>query len=90
MRLALLVAFSVATACVPTNTHPEIGGLPNDRGRSVPAGVTAPRSEVASKKVSGKEDPNVLIAADRTRCTVSADKYREVALGESVLCAWAK
>lgn len=88
--VALFVALSVTTACVTRpSTRPDIGGLPDDRGRAVPTGVTASRSDVASKKVSGKEDPNVLIAADRSRCTVSADKYREVAIGESVLCAWA-
>jgi len=56
----------------------------------MPPGVTTQQSGLASKKVSGKEEPNVLLAADRTRCTVSADKYRETAVGESVLCAWSK
>lgn len=92
MRLALIVVLGVATACMPTrsNTRPDIGAMPGDGGRDMPVGTTAPRSELGSKKVNGKEDPNLLLAADRSRCTVSAAKYRETAIGESVLCAWIK
>ena len=90
MRSALIAGFAIVTACIPPQGAPQIGGRPGDGGREMPPGMTTPQSGVASKKVSGKEEPNVLLAADRTRCTVSEDKYRETAIGESVLCAWSK
>ena len=43
---------------------------------------------VGSKKVSGKEAPSTLIAVDGTRCQVTANKYDETSIGESVLCNW--
>jgi hypothetical protein len=53
-----------------------------------PAMTTTTRTGLSSKKVNGKEEPNVLLAADRTRCIVGADKFRETSIGESVMCAW--
>ena len=89
MKAALLVVLVIGTACIPSqNTRPQIGARPGDGGREMPPAMTAPRSGLTSKKVSGKEDPDVLFAADRTRCTVSVEKYREVSIGESVFCAW--
>ena len=91
MRLTGVLLLLVTTACVPgilTRRPPQPG--PGDGGRELPAGVARSRAEWGTKKVTGKEDPNVLIAADQARCVVSAEKYREVSPGESVFCAWAK
>lgn len=91
MSVRLLVVIAVVAGCVPSQgTRPQIGGRPGDGGREMPTGMTAQQSGFSSKKVSGKEDPNVLLAADGMRCTVRADKYRETAIGESVLCAWSR
>ena len=92
MRFTGVAILLVTTACVPAiltgRTRPQ---GPGDGGRELPPGVSAgTQAQWASKKVNGKEDPNVLIAADQMRCTVTVEKYREVALGESVFCAWAK
>ena len=91
MRLALIAAFTVVSACIPAQgTRPQIGGRPGDGGREITPGRTTQQSGLGSKKVSGKEDPNVLLAADVMRCTFSEAKFRETAIGESVLCAWSK
>jgi len=92
MRGTLLVVALLVTACMPhvTKQSPPIGERPGDGGRELPTGLRAPRSEATSKKVSAKEEPNILVAADRSRCSVSEQKYRETSLGESVFCAWSK
>ena len=90
MRLALIAGFAVVAACVPAQSRPELGGRPGDGGREMPTGMTTQPTGLGSKKVSGKEDPNVLLAADGMRCYVSEAKFRETAIGESVLCAWSK
>ena len=89
MRHALMAGFAVVSACVPP-TRPELGGRPGEGGREMPPGMTTQPTGLGSKKVSGKEDPNVLLAADGMRCYVSEAKFRETAIGESVLCAWSK
>lgn len=93
MRGTLLVVALLVTACMPphvTKQGPPIGDQPGGGDRELPTGLRAPRSEAASKKVSAKEEPNILVAADRSRCSVSEQKYRETSLGESVFCAWSK
>ena len=47
-----------------------------------------PQGELTSKYVAGKESPSTLIAEDASRCTVPEPRYREIAIGERVLCAW--
>jgi hypothetical protein len=41
-----------------------------------------------AKNVSGKVPPATLVADDGHRCIVPAPRYREVQIGERVLCAW--
>jgi hypothetical protein len=45
-------------------------------------------SKVGFKVVVDKREPTYLVAADRTSCTVSADRFRKVRVGSRVLCAW--
>ncbi len=40
------------------------------------------------KVVTAKEDPATLIAADGYRCMTTADRFRDVKIGESIWCAW--
>lgn len=65
-----------ALLCVGCATLP---GQRGQRGKTV--GLT-------DKPVSAKEAPNSLIAADGTRCLVSAQKFRDTAEGTKVWCFW--
>lgn len=40
------------------------------------------------KPVSGKTEPNLLIAKDGTVCTVSRDKFQKTIIGNSIWCLW--
>jgi hypothetical protein len=43
---------------------------------------------ISRRPVSGKEAPGTLIARDGARCTVTEARFKEVAIGERVTCAW--
>jgi hypothetical protein len=43
---------------------------------------------IARKKVVDKREPTWLIAGDRTRCSVSTEKYERTGIGDRVICAW--
>jgi hypothetical protein len=91
MKRLILASLAAVTGCMPPSVlERNPGRPPGDGGRELPQGMAAPRGDWASRKVNGKEEPNRLIAADRSSCTVSADKFREVSIGESVFCAWSK
>lgn len=59
--------------------------LPTPAGQPVTAKSTA---NMTLKRVAGKEEPATLIAADRSECTVTADRYRKTSVGDNVLCDW--
>jgi hypothetical protein len=46
------------------------------------------RTGLAMKTVASKVDPAYLVAMDRTTCTVSGERYRQVRVGQRVLCDW--
>jgi hypothetical protein len=48
----------------------------------------SPTPALARKPVARKEAPHSLYAADRTRCTVSEEKFNRTALGDHVWCVW--
>jgi hypothetical protein len=67
--------------------------LPGRGGTSrEPTGARGPRSsipsELAAKKVAGKEAPVTLIAVDGSRCPVTEGRFRDTPIGATVLCAW--
>lgn len=43
---------------------------------------------LAPKEVAGKREPNELVAADRTRCSVDRERFASVEIGERVWCLW--
>jgi hypothetical protein len=91
MRTMLVVALVGLVACQPPAPYrpPLIGPRTPGDDRQMPAANTSRgATNLATKKVDAKENPNVLVAVDATRCTVSEKKYREVSLGESVTCLW--
>lgn len=61
------------------------GSLPSV-GTQTPSGRT---TAVASRKrVAEKEEPATLIANDKTRCTVTADRFKDTHVGDDVICDW--
>jgi hypothetical protein len=61
------------------------GSLPSV-GTQSPTGRT---TAVASRKrVAEKEEPATLIASDRTRCTVTANRFKDTQIGDDVVCDW--
>lgn len=40
------------------------------------------------KRVEGKEDPVTLIAVDHSSCVVTAEKFRDTRVGDTVSCDW--
>jgi hypothetical protein len=86
MRTAILVVAVSLLGCVRAE-HPgvtRVGG----GGRIPQAGGAATRAALSQKVVSGKEEPTTLIALDGSTCSVSAQRFRETAIGEKVWCAW--
>ena len=90
LRLFLAVA---ALASIGCGVQP-LGGsrapgtaLPTTGGTSGPSATTTP-SGVSRKKVNGKEEPATLIALDRTRCTVTDARFRDIKVGDDVICSW--
>jgi len=61
------------------------GSLPSV-GTQSPTGRT---TAVASRKrVAEKEEPATLIANDKTRCTVTADRFKDTHVGDDAICDW--
>ncbi|MGH7677673.1 MAG: hypothetical protein ACRENU_04340 [Gemmatimonadaceae bacterium] len=92
MRARTIVVLSLLAACTARQQLPvpRTGPMAPGDDRQRPQSVRAAAAEWSNKPVSAKEDPNRLIAKDRSSCTVSEKKYRETNLGESVYCAWSQ
>jgi hypothetical protein len=90
---ALQIALALAAAgCVlpggqrvdPLSGGQQVEATP----RPMPEGRSTPERGIMPKRVTGKQEPNLLLADDGTSCTVTADRYREVQLGKYAVCAW--
>lgn len=64
---------------------PAAAALPTPTGQPASAKST-PNASI--KRVSGKEEPATLIAADRSSCTVTPNRFRNTKVGDSALCDW--
>lgn len=94
LQLILAVALLAPIGCavqplggarVPgTTTLPTTGG---GNPPSTPSATNA-SSGVSRKRVNGKEEPATLIALDRTRCTVTDTRFRDIKIGDDVTCSW--
>jgi hypothetical protein len=47
-----------------------------------------PNQGLMRKRVTAKQEPDLLLAEDGTSCRVSAERYREVEVGTDQLCGW--
>lgn len=61
------------------------GSLPSIGAQS-PTGRTV--AMASRKRVAEKEEPATLIANDRTRCTVTADRFKDTHIGDDAICDW--
>ena len=86
MRRTALACVILAAAC----SHNKNDLFPRPGGdRALPQGLPAVSDERFSEKVvNAKEEPATLIASDRTRCVVTAQKFKETIQGSKVWCAW--
>ena len=89
--LALMVA-----ACTRTSRGAGVGaargsGTPGPAALPAPAGQPATATSnpnMSRKRVAGKQEPATLIADDRSRCTVTAERFRDTKVGDDVICDW--
>jgi hypothetical protein len=84
-----------AAACVKTNAQP-----PGTRGNPMTApatmqvpgtsgqGILATDGQLTRKEVAAKEEPATLVAADRSRCMVSAARFKDATIGSREICDW--
>ena len=61
------------------------GSLPSV-GTQSPTGRTTVLA--TRKRVAEKEEPATLIATDKTRCTVTADRFKDTHVGDDAICDW--
>lgn len=89
--LPLALIFSLAS-CIRLGSlvGEPASGVPGAEGTSasVPKRGGTPTRGLLRKRVTAKQDPNLLIAEDRTSCPVTAERYRDVDVGDHELCAW--
>ena len=94
LAVTALMIVTISVACTTSrNTRP--GANPMDPTRAaidgkVPGqragGSTEPN--VSRKRVDSKEEPATLVAADRTRCTVTEERFRDTKVGDNATCDW--
>jgi hypothetical protein len=65
---------------------PVAAGLPS-RAYHAARGTTG-NAVLGQKVVHGKQDPATLIAVDGSKCIVPEKRFREVVVGEKVVCGW--
>ena len=95
---ALVMAVAVSACTRPTRqtgTGPR--GLPSPSevqppGSLPPVGSQSPTGRTTAmasrKRVAEKEEPATLIANDKTRCTVTADRFKDIHIGDDAICDW--
>lgn len=88
----LLTLVLIAASCVlpgRQGVDPTAGsrGI-EETSRPTPQGRPTQKRGIMSKRVTGKQDPNLLLADDGTSCPVTADRYRDVQVGKYAVCAW--
>jgi hypothetical protein len=85
-RILLLALPLVAAGCWNSAAH----HAPPARGPGRSAAVRQSGSMLGSKVVSGKDEPNKLIAADGSTCIVPTKQFGETVIGTSTICLWEK
>lgn len=88
MRRLTLILLVLMAGCIPS--QPESWPIGRDGGdRELPRNrPAASESRPAQKVVNAKQEPATLIAADRTSCQVTSQRFKETIVGTKVWCLW--
>ena len=86
MRLRLSRALPLAltlslASCIQLGGGAPASGVPGPEGGARTTGLLR-------KRVTAKQEPNLLVAADGTSCPVTAERYREINVGDHEGCVW--
>ncbi len=88
ISLLLLVASS---GCGFVRTTP-VSRIPDDRALPTPLRRPAESSDDSGrenkKRVTAKQEPSTLIAADRSTCYVDIDSFHHINVGDMIACVW--
>lgn len=94
LAATLLMVATTSLACTASRTN-RPGANPMDPTRAaidgkVPGQRAAGSTEanVSRKRVDSKEEPATLVAADRTRCAVTEQRFRDTKVGDNATCDW--
>jgi hypothetical protein len=88
LRRALPLALTFTlSSCFRINPFPGAPG-PEGPSMSIPRRGTTPTRGLARKRVTAKQEPNLLVAEDGTSCVVTAERYEDVDVGDHELCDW--
>lgn len=83
----VLAATLLLSGCIWTGWPLKQKPLQPPSGRPDPQRATAVAGP-GWKVVSGKREPNILIARDGTECTVQQQAWEDAAVGEKTFCFW--
>jgi hypothetical protein len=91
---AAVLTMTISVGCTTSrNTRP--GANPMDPTRAAIDGKVpgqraggSTEANVSRKRVDSKEEPATLVAADRTRCTVTEQRFRDTKVGDNATCDW--
>ena len=92
--LMMLLFAAMSIGCTTSNRHPA-GARPFDPAQAAVSGKvigqrpgSSTEANASRKIVDAKQDPATLVASDRSECVVTAERYRDVKVGDKVICDW--
>src|SRR5262245_33643719 len=91
VRLVTSLMLVAVSACGVVRSTP-VSSTPTDRPFPTPAGrpgaSTVQPARETKKRVTAKDEPATLVAADRTQCIVDVDDFKRIRVGDEVACLW--
>ena len=86
VSLLVLAAACSSMRTTPVHTIPTDRSMPGTARRpSQPSDADARENK---KRVTAKQEPVTLIAADRTQCLVDQEDFRRIRVGDEIGCLW--
>jgi hypothetical protein len=85
-RIPFLLSALALSACILPGGQ-RVEPIPGTVGVVVKS-PNMPNRGFTRKRVITKQEPDLLIAEDATSCRVSAERYRDVEVGDEELCGW--
>jgi hypothetical protein len=87
-RLMVVGLLAVVTGCIPAWLIPERARPETGRTIGSTARGHEPAPSLDRKRVSSKDPPQRVFAADGSSCVVTPERFREIEIGDAVLCVW--